>query len=115
MSSDAEKVVVHLHDITWRSFSLSVGGAEADLYVSPFDETNVKGKKIGATDHRVMMEDLGFWKKFEKLKLRACDKEGKRREAFNVRGESELFYGFTRKNGVWYATSCTLNSWIKPK
>ena len=27
--------------------------------------------------------------------------------------EDDLFYGFTRKNDIWYSTSCTLNSWIE--
>ena len=46
-------------------------------------------------------------------------KDGKRRKygdgpgEFDVSNERELFYGFTRKNNVWYSTSCTLNSWIE--
>ena len=26
--------------------------------------------------------------------------------------EIELFYGITRKDDVWFGTSCTLNSWV---
>ena len=51
-------------------------GADVNLYVTPFSETNVDAKKTGFTDHRVMMEGLSLWKKFEGLKLRACDKDG---------------------------------------
>ena len=41
-------------------------------------------------------------------------KKGNRRLDFDVTAEKELFYGFTRKDDVWFSTSCTLNSWIKP-
>merc|ERR1719184_624469 len=62
-----------------------------------------------------MMEGLQLWKKFEDFKSRACDEKGKRRHDFDVTKEKELFYGFTRKDDVWFSTSCTLNSWIKPQ
>merc|ERR1719317_638046 len=88
-------------------------GAQVNLYVTPFNETNPRAKDTGFTDHRVMMEGLSLWEKFEKLKLRACDEKGNRRPNFDVRKETELFYGFTRKNDVWFSTSCTLNSWIE--
>ena len=94
-------------------------GADVNLHVTPFSETNVDAKRTGFTDHKVMMRGLSLWKKFEGLKLRACDKDGKLRkhgtgpDEFDVTKESDIFYGFTRKNDVWYSTSCTLNSWIK--
>ena len=60
------------------------------------------------------MEGLQLWEKFEKLKGRACDEDGKRRPGFDVSAETELFYGFTRKDDRWFSTSCTLNSWVSP-
>jgi len=88
--------------------------AHVNLYVSPFEETSPQAKKTGFTNHRVMMEELQLWEKFEKLKNRACDKQGKRRRDFDDTAENELFYGFTRKDDNWFSTSCTLNSWINP-
>ena len=107
--------VVHVRNIQWES-RYSVHSANVELYCTSFEETNALSKETGSTDHRVMMEGLSLWKKFEGLKLRACDKDGKRRQhgqgpdQFDVTKEDELFYGFTRKNDVWYSTSCTLNS-----
>jgi len=105
--------IVHIQNINW-GHSSNVYKATANLYLAPVAETNLIAKKTGVTDSRVMMEGLSFWEKFEKFKLRACDEKGYRRPDFNVAKESELFFGFARKNNIWYSTSVTLNSWIKP-
>ena len=47
--------------------------ATVDLFVTAFTETNPVGKRTGATDHRVMMEDIGLWERFLSLKSRACN------------------------------------------
>jgi len=105
--------VVQIQNIKWLLPS-KVYEATVNLYLTPFAETNPIAKKTGFTDSRVMMEGLSFWEKFEKFKLRACDEKGYRRPDFDVTKESELFFGFARKNNIWYSTSVTLNSWIKP-
>ena len=104
--------VAHLQNIDWDG--VNVRSAKIQLYVTAFSATNPRGKQIGATDHRVMMEDLGFWDAFQLLKKRACNEEGMYRPDFDVSGETHLFYGFTSKDNMWCNTSCTLNSWIKP-
>ena len=68
--------VVHVHDIVWDKKYGFVDRAKVELYCTSFEETNVLSTKSGSTDHRVMMEGLSLWKKFEGLKLRACDKDG---------------------------------------
>jgi len=105
--------VVHIHNIKWGRPS-NVYEATANLYLTPFAEINPIAEKSGFTDSRVMMEGLSLWEKFERLKLRACDEKGYRRPDFDVTKESELFFGFARKNNIWYSTSVTLNSWIEP-
>ena len=104
--------VAHLRDIQYHGGDVKT--ATVDLYVTAFGETNPIGKATGVTDHRVMMEKLGFWKTFEDIKGRARDEKGEFNLNFDVTREPELFYGFTRKKNVWYSTSCTLNSWIEP-
>jgi len=105
--------VAHVHNIKRYTYVGSVFGAEVDLYVAPFRQTNPLAKKTGITHHRVMMEGLSLWRKFEGLKQRACDNKGNPSNNFHVEREPELFYGFERKNNVWYSTSSTLNCWIK--
>ena len=78
--------------------------------MAPFKETNVASKE--KTDHRVMMEQLKLWEKFELFKSRVCEADGTRRIDFRPELEKELVYGFTRKKNCWYGTSCTLNSWV---
>jgi len=104
--------VVHVHHIEPMPFGIRK--ALVTVWVAPCKETNLLGKEAGITDHRVLMEELELWDKFEKLKSRACNDEGKHRFGFSAKREQELFYGFTRKNNVWYSTSCTLNSWVVP-
>ena len=102
--------VIHLHEIKWvrKSTDYEIDSATVDMYLGPFKETNEVAKE--RTDHRAMMEELKFWENFEALKNRACDEEGSRRWCFRKEKESQLFFGFTRKNNVWSDTSCTLNS-----
>jgi len=108
--------VVHLSNIRWGDSEFWFKGpwTEANIYVTPFSETNVEREETGFTDHKVMMVGLSLWEKFEELKLRACDVNGERQEHYDVKIETDLFYGFTRKHNFWNSTSCTLNSWIKP-
>jgi len=47
-----------------------------------------------------------------KFKQKARDEKGKMHRDFKVEMENELWYGFTRKDKTWFATSCTLNSWV---
>ena len=92
--------VVHVHDIKQTNENF-VDEAVVNLYVTPFNETNVEAKKTGFTDHRVMMEGLSLWKKFEELKLRACDKDGKRRKhgprKFDVTRETAFLWFHAKK------------------
>ena len=62
--------VVHVHNIQWYN-QFWMEKTDVGLYGTPFEETNVLSKKTGSTDHRVLMEGLLLWKKFERLKLRA--------------------------------------------
>jgi len=108
--------VVILHNMTWTEDKIT--NAYFDIYLAPLSKTNILAENNGHSDHRVMMEELSLWKKFEKFKLRASDNEGNRNEKFMAEGvkeETELFYGFTRTNDFWKPTSCTLNSWVKPR
>ena len=113
--------VLHVHDINWKKNLVhvdlfgnqTVSSATIDIYLVPFAETKKKKDEYNITDHRIMMEELKLWNRFEALKLRACDNEGKCRKDFQVENEAELFYGVTRKDNVWFGTSCTLNSWVK--
>ena len=62
--------VVHVHNIQWTGND-NIHSADVDMYCRSFEETNVLSKNTGSTDHRVLMEGLLLWKKFERLKLRA--------------------------------------------
>lgn len=107
--------VVYVHDITWKESEEAaddIQSATVDVYLAPISETNIKKSLSSITDHRVIMEDLNLWSKFEKLLARACNEDGRNRLDFRFEEEKELFYGFTRKYNQWYCTSCTLNSWI---
>ena len=112
--------VLHVHDIYWKKNLVNVhtrgdqtvSSATIDIYLVPFSETEKKKDEENITDHRVMMEELKLWNKFEALKLRACDSEGECRMEYQVEDEIELFYGITRKDNIWFGTSCTLNSWV---
>ena len=76
--------VLHVHDINWKKNlyqahmcgDQTVSSATIDIYLVPFSETKKKNEENNITDHRVMMEELKLWNKFEALKLRACDNKG---------------------------------------
>jgi len=104
--------VVHLIDVGWKDFYID--WCWVDIWLATHKETNPESKRTGFTDHRVMMQELMLWEKFESFKSRAFDKDGNRYPWFDVTEEEELFYGFTRKNNLWSDTSCTLNSWLEP-
>ena len=112
--------VLHVHNIKWRKNVIQVdsrgdqkvSSATIDIYLVPFSETKKKKDEYNITDHRIMMEELKLWSRFEALKHRACDNKGNCRKDFLVENEIELFYGITRKDNVWFGTSCTLNSWV---
>ena len=62
--------VVHVHNTQWYN-QFWMEKTDVGLYCTPFKETKVLSKKTGSTGHRIMMEGLLLWKKFERLKLRA--------------------------------------------
>jgi len=109
--------VAHVYDIEWfeNSGRFDLDEAKVDLYIAPFLETNpeMKMNGPGPSDHKVVMKKLKLWDSFENFKRRVCDQRGNIRPNFRVEKETELFYGFTRKDKVWYSTSCSLNCWIK--
>lgn len=117
-SGDGQCGVVHLHDIEWKAssnkYNSVVYKAKVDLWLTPFRETNEEASKSKSTDHRLIMEELKLWERFQDLCSRACHRDGRNRGSFDVTHEGELFYGFTRKGDKWFSTSCTLNSWILP-
>ena len=84
------------NNIKWKKHNeMHRPSANVNLFMAPLKDTNkVGGSK---TDHRIMMEKLGLWNKFEQFKSRVCTEEGKRHVDFRVELETELFYGFTRK------------------
>ena len=111
-SGEAWCGVARLYDIKWKKkpSGFFIASANVDMFMAPFKETNVASKE--KTDHRVMMEQLKLWEKFELFKSRVCEADGTRRIDFRPELEKELVYGFTRKKNSWYGTSCTLNSWV---
>jgi len=102
-----------MYNIKWGSTGggWTVNSATVDLYVAPFCLKSEEDSDN--TYHKVMMQKLQFWERFEKLKNRVCTAGGKHRTDFCAEDEDELFYGFTRKNEIWYSTSCTLNCWVR--
>ena len=65
--------MARVHSIQWGTFwgETAVDKAKVDLYVSPFKETYRKGKKTGATDHKVQE-----FEKCKKTLIKGCQKHG---------------------------------------
>jgi len=113
--------VAHIHNIKYGEDVhglLSLCGAQVDLYVDTFKTLN---KKVW-THHKVLMENLKMWERFQKFKGRVVDEVGKPIKNVDITKEKEFWFGFTRKAPgpydrkdrmfEWSGISCTLNSWI---
>jgi hypothetical protein len=113
--------VAHIHDIKYEEDMhglLSLCGGQVDLYVDMFKTLN---KKIW-THHKVLMEKLEMWERFQKFKRQVVDDLGRPIKDADITEEKEFWFGFTRRAPgpwdrkdrmfEWSGISCTLNSWI---
>jgi len=108
--------VIHLSDVKWLGSAFRVRSANVQMYVTPISylkELKVKKAELkNDTLHKIMMIELGLWKKFELFKNRICNDKGELKASFDLCRESDLYYGFTRSGNLWKGSSCTLNSWF---
>lgn len=87
--------------------SISIKQANVDLYLDYRENLDMWFEQE-KTQHKSLMIKLGMWKDFRNFKARFFT-DGKLNENVNIRTEKEMWYGFTRKGGNFYPTSCTLN------
>lgn len=109
--------LIRMYYIKWHQLNniQEILSAVVDLYVAPFSKIASKKKQSGwtCTAHKAMLLELCMWDNFENFIGRVRDTDGNLRSDYDITKESELFYGFLRRDNSWIGNSCTLNSWVE--